>query len=192
MGQTATLALPKYTEVADVLQRAKAGISAAEAHGLLCGMLSAGMDTGGHSWFSPILGDFESIDSQDAMVREAKRLFESIVMITDEQLWDEGLGFNLLLPTDEQAFPERLEALAHWCQGFMAGMGLTGKKLEDDISEDSKEAMGDIAQIARLETEELDEDENLVAFEELVEYVRMAALMIHTDFHRYDEKPQIH
>ncbi len=192
MGQTETLALPEYTDVAEVLQQAKAGISAAEAHGLLCGMLSAGMETGGHSWFSPILGDFESIDSQDAMVREARRFFESIVMITDEQMWDEALGFHLLLPKDERSFPERLEALANWCHGFMSGIGLTGRKIDENVSDDTKEALEDIAQIARIETDELEEGETLAAFEELVEFVRMAALMIHTDFHRYDEKPQIH
>ena len=59
---------------------------------------------------------------------------------------DEEFGFVLWLPDDEESLEERTIALAQWCSGFLAGLASGGQL--DALSEEAKEAIEDLQQIA--------------------------------------------
>ena len=77
----------------------------------------------------------------------------------------------------------RIDALAMWCQGFLSGLGL----MEIDYSKGSlevQEAIADLIDMSRLQYDDEitgKEDEER-AYMELVEYTKVAVLLIHSEF----------
>jgi len=101
------------------------------------------------------------------------------------QFDDEEMGFALWLPDDDEPLEERTAALARWCSGFLAGLGSAGQL--DALSSEAREAIGDLQEIARAELATPDEEgpannEDESAYAEIVEYVRVVALVLREDF----------
>jgi uncharacterized protein YgfB (UPF0149 family) len=153
----------------------------AECHGLLCGLVCRES--------SPTAGDYlAQLAAMQLVVEPGRALNEALVEAwesTVAQFDDEDMGFALWLPDDTEPLEERTVALARWCSGFLAGLGSGGQL--DALSEEAREAIGDLQEIARAEMaagpdeqRQMEEEEN--AFAEIVEYVRIVALMMHEDF----------
>jgi len=101
------------------------------------------------------------------------------------------LSYQLYLPTDSAELSLRTQALAAWCGGFVSGIGVhedwlpeapqivSGVASSGDV--EVREAIADLSQIARadLETQSGNQEEEQ-AFAEIVEYVRVAVLLIHS------------
>ena len=114
---------------------------------------------------------------------------------TAQQLADEDMGFELWLPDDDEMLEDRTMALAQWCSGFLAGLASGGQF--EVLSEEAREAIGDLQQIARAELtmqegEDQDSEEDEVAFTEIVEYVRVVTLMMREDFRGPGANDPIH
>ena len=102
-----------------------------------------------------------------------------------QQLADEEMGFALWLPEDEEPLEERTISLAQWCAGFLAGLASGGQF--EALSEEAREAIDDLQQIARAEltspeSAEQDSEEDEAALVEIIEYVRIVTLMIREEF----------
>ena len=99
--------------------------------------------------------------------------------LTLAQLCDEALAFQPLLPADEAALHERVEALSQWCQGFLYGLGESGWSPGPAASEDVQEILRDLYKIARAGVSKGEEnEEGERAYAELVEFVRVSVLLI--------------
>jgi uncharacterized protein YgfB (UPF0149 family) len=114
---------------------------------------------------------------------------------TVRQLGDEEFGFALWLPDDDEPLEERIIALGRWCSGFLAGLVCGGQL--NALSEEATEAIEDLQQIAQAEMtshspDESESEEEEVAFAEIVEYVRVVALMMHEDFRGPGQHEAIH
>jgi yecA family protein len=157
---------------------AKAGVDStlAEAHGLLCGLLCATKQDVRQRWLEEI---FDPEDANTPAVEACRQPLVDLYIKTLAALRDPELDFALLLPGDEQPLKQRTEELVDWCQGFLYGIGLSGTDLNHHLSEEGSEALRDITEITRLDTETAEENEdNEHAFFELTEFVRLAALII--------------
>jgi len=171
----------------DILFR-RLGLAAdpADCHGSLCGLLCA-MDMGqGTAWVNQVLtgqwGLAEAEAAQQAADGETRDLLLSLYEETAAQLDDPEYGFSPLLPDDDVPLAQRVAALSRWCQGFLLGLGLGGVKEQSGLSEDSREVLQDFVEISRLGSGEGGEgDEDETAYVEIVEYVRMAALLIYEE-----------
>ncbi len=86
--------------------------------------------------------------------------------------------FELLLPDDDAPLAYRAKHLADWCEGFLFGMGLAGEAV---LSNDVQELLRDFSQISMLEMSDDEADEAEDDLMELIEFVRMGALMIHEE-----------
>jgi uncharacterized protein YgfB (UPF0149 family) len=77
---------------------------------------------------------------------------------------------------------ERLAAVGEWCSNYLSGLA---EGMEDDlaISEDGKEALGDLGAIGQISVEFENDDDGERDYTELVEYVRLAVQVIFTDLH---------
>ena len=150
----------------------------AECHGLLCGLLCR-ETSGSASDYMAHLGAMQLLINPAAALAA---IMEEAYECTRKQLEDEEFGFNLWLPDDDESLETRTISLAQWCSGFLAGLGSGGQL--DALSEEAKEAIDDLQQIGRAEIstglEENEEDET--AYAEIVEYVRVVALMMREDF----------
>jgi len=163
----------------------------AECHGLLCGLLCRESDGTPSDFMNHLQAMQLVVDPGAALSAMLTEAFES----TKAQFDDEEFGFGLWLPDDEEPLEERTIALAQWCSGFLAGLASSGQL--DALSEEAKEAIEDLQQIARAEisspgegTVESEEDES--AFAEIVEYVRVVALMMQEDFRGPGQDEAIH
>lgn len=167
--------LPDFDAIADLMiSEGVLTLSPSELHGLMTGQLSAGARFDADTLIK-VLCELMSVDQ---MVDEKSALiFVSLYQITLAQLLDEDLGFQLLLPDDDQEISQRVDALSSWCSGFLAGFGMY--LAEQSMSEALREGLQDFAEIAQVSTDpdELD-DEDESGLLELQEYVRMAALYI--------------
>jgi yecA family protein len=169
---------PDYDHLQQALIKAE-GLSAAEAHGLLCGMHCAAGRVGLDAWLAQV---FEELDLNNLLVREACQQLVGLHVSTQQQLNDPEAGFSLLLPDDEVSLMERTDALAEWCQGFVYGLAAGGLKQASELPPDTAELLADLVQIARVgvddgSMDEADED----AYMQLCEYVRMGVLLINEE-----------
>lgn len=169
----------EYHDVAETLRRASVSVDAADCQGLLCGLICAAGFADQKIWVAEI---FEAYDPKDLLQAEAYNLLQKLYEETLIRLNSPELDFELLLPDDEDALCERTESLANWCGGFLSGLGMGGVPAQDQLSDEVAELLGDLSQISTVDFDLDDPDEEeQVAFEEVVEYVRVGVLFIHEE-----------
>ena len=146
---------------------------ASELHGVLSGLICAGFEFEDQNYLIMLHDLFNDGDSFPSAVKAALKQMYS-------ELWssilDDNYSFNLLLPDDDDSMLERGNALSTWVQGFNLGFGLQQKD-KPVISGEVKEVLTDFGEIANL-SEEMEEDEDTEqAYFEIMEYVRISALL---------------
>ncbi len=149
----------------------------AECHGVLCGILCGENGNTADHYFIHLAKLEFAVEAGSGLHEALTEAFESTVLLLE----DEDLRFNLWLPDDEEPLRERTDSLAHWCTGFLAGLGVAGPL--PTLSAEALEALQDVRQIAMAGflgqadgDEEMEDDET--AFFEIVEYVRVVTLML--------------
>ncbi len=181
-----------YSAFAALLSSAGQSISPAELHGLLLGRTCAGAGFAVEPWLAAAA---ELLDSApDERLRQALGGLQAMVK---SELEAGELSLVLLLPADEAPLAERTAALGLWCQGFLAGFGLTAR--EGALSAEGREVLEDLAAIARIE-EALEESEDAESdYMEVLEYMRVAPLLLFNESGGLgaaapaaDAKPSVH
>ncbi|TZF87139.1 UPF0149 family protein [Cognatilysobacter lacus] len=144
-----------------------------ELHGALCGWLCGG-GRDAAAWLAHVLADdtlpMPPSGSPLDRLREA----------TAAQLSDRSFEFELLLPDADEPLAERSGALFDWCRGFVGAFGLASGA-NAPLSEESREALADIAKLAAAQPQEDGDEEDEQALVEIEEFVRVAALLMHGD-----------
>jgi len=181
--------LPDFEHTLAIAQGNLEAAELAECHGVACGLLcrlpDASLDA-----FIGLLGMLKLLDEPGTGLNMS---LEELLNASRLQLADEDMGLALWLPNDEETLEERTMSLAQWCSGFLAGLGGGGDNSLDAMSDEANEALKDLAQISTadvMDTEESEDDEN--AFAEIVEYVRVAILIIREDLRGPDAQDLIH
>lgn len=172
--------LPKYQEIDQALQHTTLKLHPAQVHGVITGLICADPNNA-KGWEELVTGQKETKKTHD--------ILQLIYEKTAHQLSDFLFEFQLILPSDRTALPDRAEALTLWCQGFLTGLKLKQIPVEGREQSEMTEAIDDIIEIAKMNYEEVvasEEDE--AAFMELVEYVRMAAILIYQDLQEANNK----
>lgn len=163
---------PEIEDIRDALGDLRSRVDAPESHGILCGMLSAGGPVADHEWLRHLVPEeVRDVGPDDTL--------QALYRATVWQLDDPQFGFVLLLPDDDENLGDRTEALAHWCSGFLYGLGVSGVTESTQLPGEAAEVLGDLAKIASVdyELEQPGEAEER-AYEEVVEYVRVGALLV--------------
>lgn len=167
--------LPTYRAVDADIRELRLAITPAELHGSLCGYLCAGGAQARANWLGCVLADPDGVDA----VREGSPL-DVAYCASQTQLDSPDFEFELLLPDGGEAVAERGEALVQWCQGFLSGFGLAAPAAES-LSDEASEALADIGRIAASDLSYEDPEADEQALEEVSEFVRVAALLLHSD-----------
>lgn len=155
------------------LEREGMLLSAAEMHGMITGLVASAAPVEASQW-QGLMADLAN--EGNAFSATMKRLLTDLNTMITEELGDPELGFQLLLPGDEEPLNERLRALTLWVQSFLVGFGVNHKNLAQG-SDDLREAIQDMAEIARLSDDVETNEEGERAFYEVTEYVRITAIM---------------
>ena len=185
---------PSYQSLTLALNQQAVALTAAEMHGLISGLLCGGSrDAGWQSLVYDLTN--EGVAFPQALSLPLQQLHE----ITRETLEDDDFMFQLMMPQGETVSVfDRADALSGWVNHFLLGLGMMQPKLAQ-VKDELGEAIDDLRNIAQLGYEEDEDQEELEhSLEEVVEYVRMAAILCHTEFTRRkptapeNAKPTLH
>lgn len=166
--------LPDLEEIQRELIGLSIATSPSELHGLLCGWLAAGGDVKSN-WFGTVLAD----DAIQAPGDQTE--LHDLGVITQAQLTDQEFGFDLMLPDESDPIDVRSGYLFEWCAGFVAGFGLGGGQ-PDALTEEGREAFNDLVTLSKSDAQfDGDDEGDEESYAEIVEYVRVAALLIHSE-----------
>ncbi len=174
---------PSYQSLTVALNQQAVALTAAEMHGLISGLLCGGNRDA--SWQTLVFDlTNEGIAFPQALSQPLQQLHE----ITRDTLEDDEFMFQLMMPEGETVSVfDRADALAGWVNHFLLGLGMMQPKLAQ-VKDEVGEAIDDLRNIAQLGYDEGEDQEELEqSLEEVVEYVRVAALLCHTEFTR--QKP---
>lgn len=167
--------LELYEPLEQALAALGARSGAADAHGRLCGMLTASAPISGARWIAEVLED--TAPRGDA-AKACLALLSCLYDETREALDDPELGWRILLPDDAEPLAVRTAALGAWSEGYLLGLAVGGLTRGTGLPDEVREILRDFAEIAQVDTDPEAEEDNERAYEELVEYVRMGTLLI--------------
>ena len=175
-----------YERVSDTVLALEIGDDAAECHGVLIGLLCAVEDLACEQWLTKVLGENTQGETLPQRMNQSERqVMNAFFAYTRQQFEDEEFGFSLFLPDDEQQLESRVEAFVNWCRGFLFGLSLGGVPEPRELSDDVREVIDDLLEFTRLDIDGSDQgEEGESAYVELVEYVKVSALLVKTELHQ--------
>lgn len=154
--------------------------SAAELHGLISGLLSAGVKVNAEQLL-PVLYDF--LNDGQALPAKLKQQVVALIETTAANLAQTDFSFNLLLPSDDDSLAERLEAMVEWTQAFLVGFAVQQTDLSL-VSEDAREAIEQLTEVTRIDIYTTDDGsvaENEEAYFLVLEHIRIMVLSCYNE-----------
>ncbi len=161
---------------------------AAEYHGILCGMLCRGAVD------DPALGLEPLSEASSGATPVARDWLRELRSYSLTRLHDAESGFLPLLPEDSAALPQRVEALAQWCAGFLFGLASQPGLQLESMSAEARELVEDFTQISRAglaDDEQAEGETEEQAYTELVEYVRVGVQLIFLELRPRQHAPAV-
>ena len=153
-----------------------------ELHGLLCGRLATGARIDEAEWLAMVCEHMGLSEQTAEASSDLAPFMNQAYQKTLALLQSADLSFHPLLPDDDYALNQRLEALVAWVRGFLDGMALSAGASLGQAPEEIRELIEDMVAISQLsEDEEADEDSEHQLLE-ITEYVRLGALAVFTEF----------
>lgn len=178
----------EFERWANVFTAHKAFSHPSELHGALCGRLAAGARIDPPEWLAIVcehmgLPDSAS-DESDDLAPFMNQAYDQTLM----RLQATDMSFYPLLPDDDYAIDQRLEALVAWVRGFLEGMALSAGEALGQAPEEIRELIEDMVAISQLSEDEDADHESERQLLEIIEYIRLGALAVFTEFNA-PEKP---
>lgn len=165
-----------------------------ECHGVACGLLVRQPDSRADAYLA-LLEMLEIVTRPGVAMREVLvELFDA----AGRQLADQEMRLVIWLPDDEEPLDDRTIALTQWCNGFLASIGSGQDGRLKTLSDEASEALADLGEVALAESpgevdggsEDFEEEEQ--AFAEIVEYIRVAVLILREDLRGPQAGDSIH
>jgi uncharacterized protein YgfB (UPF0149 family) len=162
------------------------GVGASDLHGSLTGFLCGGGKATAANWLRCL-----EIEPEDGD-KLANPVLDNVFQQCHAQLDDPEFGFEPLLPDENEPLALRADALVDWCRGFLGGLGLAGVNPQRGLSDDGAEILRDFGTIAasRFEVDDAEEDES--ALSEVLEFIRVAVLLLHTELESAGPRSTVH
>jgi yecA family protein len=174
--------LSSYTQLSQDLEKTQVKLHPSQVHGLLTGII-CGNPAATTAWKELVLGKEDNAAAHETL----QALYDSTAKELNEFLFQ----FQMLLLADDHPLPARAESLTLWCQGFLTGLKVTHVPIEGRDPGEMTEAIDDMIEIAKMDYEEVVEsEEDEAAYVELVEYVRMAAVLIYQQLREQETAKQ--
>lgn len=175
--------MPEWEEIADQLFNAGQTLNPSELHGALVGLMGAGFDPDDRHHLEQTLVSVEKavgVQLQGELVDMVSRLNLS----TMSAIVDTDYAFRLLIPDDDDPIEQRLRSFSNWVTGFISGFtegmtvrDATGVAIQSEVAD----VLKDFAAIAQVESDQVETEEAERELEELLDYVRLAAVSIVQD-----------
>ena len=175
--------MPSWEDAADSLFNAGETLNPSALHGAMAGLFGAGFSPHTEKHFAATVAALEkalAIDLTGDLVDFVSRLS----LATLSAIQDADYMFQPLLPSDDDALEERLMSVSEWSRGFLSGFtqGITQREAAGEpIPGMTAEALKDMAAIAQVDPEAADSEETERQLDDVIEYLRFAAISIVND-----------
>ncbi len=190
------MSLPDYKELQELVSQLNKDVQLAELDGLVAGLLVKGPGVPVRKLMQSLMdyladGEQRQLDAlqQGFLVKLVAGLAEHAQELhaLDEMEWVP------LLPSEEASLGIQLGGLAGWCAGFIHGCGIAlgtdgGSVRDNDLPGNIHEMLADLAEISRVDAEEVSGNDAESDFVELLEYVRTAAFTCALELGRDESK----
>lgn len=174
---------PDYDVVNDALARVECEQDAAEQHGQLCALFCLIESITPEQWLEIALPKGEK---GNALAAETRGILTEIYDATVQTMDADDFDFQLLLPDDDAMLSTRLQAVSHWCQGFLMGVTHAGIADIEKLPSNLPEIIRDFVEISRAESFEIENsEEDEASFVEISEFVRMGTLLFRVEFKQF-------
>lgn len=160
---------------------AQAGVrqEPSELHGVICGLLSTGVNPE-DAELQGLLAAHVELEGQ--WPADAVQAFSDLRDLARDGMLGGGMDLALLLPDDDRDLGERVSALGHWAEGFLVGFGTGTAGMKDsDFPPALQEALSDLSAISNVAVPEEGSEEEESLFQQVAEHARVAALMVFTE-----------
>ncbi|WP_165856167.1 UPF0149 family protein [Marinobacter sp. JSM 1782161] len=179
---TMTPALGEFETWANLFTQFKAFSHPSELHGVLCGRLAAGGRLDRKQWREGASEQMGIAPEAAESSEELSTFLDTAYEVTLEALKASDLSFKPLLPEDDYALEERLQALSSWVRGFLEGMAIEASQALGEATGEVRELVEDMVAISQVAAGEEDSEEGEQQFNEIMEYVRVGVLTVFTEF----------
>ncbi|GGY73814.1 hypothetical protein GCM10007071_21420 [Marinobacter zhanjiangensis] len=171
---------------ANLFTRCRAFSHPSELHGGLCGRLAAGARLDQPQWFEVVCEHIgiapETLEQGEDLPAELPEFMDDVYRQTLEQLSAADMAFQPLLPEDDYAFEQRLQALAAWVRGFLEGMALAAGEKLGEAPDEIRELIEDMVAISQVEEADDGDETAEVQLNDITEYVRLGVISVFTEF----------
>jgi hypothetical protein len=180
---------PHYAALRESLSHLGSVVAVPELHGGICGALCAGGPIAAERWLDDALADDSAgVANAAATSDELRAPLQDLVRSSWQTLHEAELEFEPLLPDDDDPLDEQVAALGSWCQGFLAGLGVSAP----DVGRGERgkrpaelgaieEILADFAEISRAgvtDEDAADRAQAEFALAEVKEYVRVSVQIV--------------
>jgi uncharacterized protein YgfB (UPF0149 family) len=181
--------LPDFDESVRALESLLTMDEMAESHGLMCGILCAQPDLGPMGFKNACLARELPVPNAD----EGTAVMQLLLDASKKQMHDADMAVSLWVPEDDEPLAVRAASLAAWCSGFLTGLAETCGEQLMQISDDVSEIVTDIGEIARADAAAEEEGESEeIAYAEIVEFVRVAILLVQEELRGPRDDDSVH
>lgn len=166
--------VPGLETLSLALSQARADCSAPELHGVLVGLLAAGARLNRAALIKTLEAHADPASAfQDGVIAALWQL----QLKTLEDLGDDELVFQPMLPDDDDDLAQRVIALGDFCRGLLAGFGLGAQASHPALAQESvRETLQDLVNIAQVDSVDEPDEDGEIAYAELHEFVRLAVI----------------
>lgn len=169
-----------YDQWSNLLDQAGVMAAMAEVHGLISGLLSAGVKPEPEQ-ILPILSDF--LNDGQALPISIQKQVEQLIQATAADLNQADFSFSLVLPTDDDSLAERLEAMVEWAQAFLVGFAVQQTDLSL-LPADVREAIEQLSEVTRIDihaSADTNDEENDESYFLVLEHIKIMVLNCHAE-----------
>lgn len=180
--ETPKLKLPPFDDFIEVLQPLDLSFPPAELHAVMAAYVAAGHANDGEAYLRALFQN----EAKQASRLVLLAVF-SVFTVTQHQLNQLDLNFELMLPLDDEPLAVRAKCFSEWCAGFVHGLDLAEVDLSDVDDEEVQDALQHMIEFSQMDYSDLDvSEEDERAFVEVVEYARMAVIRIRDELQGYE------
>lgn len=185
--------LPDYTALDKLCSGLDDPVNISGLHGSISGMLAVNSSTtlaaclrqyGDGEVAGDFLANFPHLGSD----------FEAIYGSIHYALNETEFDYQLFLPEDDADMAHRLQALIHWCNDFLLACGIAHATAGNKgYSKEIHALLSNFADFSKVESDEIEASEEAQTdYQEIIEFVRMGVIHIHSDFHTTSKQKALH
>ncbi len=167
-----------FVEINQTLRQYDLEIDAAYFHGLLAGLICAGIEDGDIDDWLPALF-YQRFVSQTDYQDLSNSVLSAYYSIRSE-LDQDGFGFTIVLPDDLYPLDFRVEMMGSWCRGYLVALIEYAQTVVESLPDDCAEFVSDVEQIVDMEVGEDESEESLdESFMTLEEHLRVGVQLVY-------------